>query len=168
MKTARTGTNSASTPGKGSGIKGRPRKDGLPPIQSGQRAIILGKHPPVPAPTKPAGDLTEAAFPVEEAGTVRESMDVNGAALVNDAFRRAARAATSGDPFDRAVYLTLLGKTKPTEGKTKLPGTKKQQLRALERIMASMDAQDAEFIPVQAESLHVATPAGGTQAGEEG
>jgi hypothetical protein len=95
-------------------------------------------------------------------------MDVNGAALVNDAFRRAARAATSGDPFDRAVYLTLLGKTKPTEGKSKLPGTKKQQLRALERIMASMDASDADFVPVQAEYLHGSTPAGDAQAGQEG
>ncbi len=168
MKSARTGTESASTPGKGSGIKGRPRRDGLPPIQRGQREVILGKHAPVPAPAKPAGDITEVSFPVEDAGTVRESMDVNGAALVNDAFRRAARAATSGDPFDRAVYLTLLGKTKPTEGKTKLPGTKKQQLRALERIMASMDATDAEYVHVQAESLHGYTPAGATQAGQAG
>ena len=147
---AKTAQNPKVTAGKGSGIKGRPRKDGLPPIQSGQRAAILGSLPAPRTPASPPVPIEpgELAFPVEESATVRESMDVNGAALVNDAFKRAARAATSGDPFDRAVYLTLLGKAKPTDGKTKLPGTKKQQMRALERLLAADIAQDAEYSPV--------------------
>lgn len=143
---------------KGSGIKGRPRNDGLPPIQKGQRALILGKEA-----AKPPVELSEPNFTVEDAATVRESMDVNGAALVNDAFRRAARAAASGDPFDKAVYLTLLGKTKPADGKAKLPGTKKDQLRQLERIMRQGVVDDAVFTPVKPEHF---TGPDGPQVGQ--
>jgi hypothetical protein len=150
---------------KGTGIKGRPRNDGLPPIQSAQRQVILGKHPDPAPPPPPAkkdgqeGDVQTVAFPVEDCATVRESLDVNGASLVNDAFRRASRLESN---FDQAVYLTLLGKAKPIDSATKLPGTKKQQLRELERIMASsMSVQDAEFAPVQS----ITGPTGPQQGG---
>lgn len=140
-----------STPRKGTGIKGRSRKDGLPPIQKGQRALILGKSQPAdapaPPPANPEGEIGKAAFEVVEAETVKESMETNGAALVNDAYRRAARLSTG---FDQAVYLTLLGKAHPMASinqKDKgLPGSKKKQLKVLERLIAGdMQVEDAEY-----------------------
>jgi hypothetical protein len=137
---------------KGTGIKGRPRKDGAPPIQKAQREVVLGSsttREPANLPVDPPkeGEVHEAAFEVVEAETIREALDTNGIALVNDAYRRAARLAT---PFDQAVYLTLLGKAHPmaqVNAKDKgLPGSKKKQLKALERIISGqMQVEDAEY-----------------------
>lgn len=136
---------------KGTGIKGRTRKDGLPPIQKGQRALILGESEPAQlpavAPANPEGEIGKAGFEVVDADSVKESMETNGAALVNDAYRRAARLSTG---FDQAVYLTLLGKAHPMASLNQkdkgLPGSKKKQLKVLERLIAGqMDVEDGEY-----------------------
>lgn len=138
---------------KGTGIKGRPRNDGSPPIQKAQREVVLARSPPrdpaqnLPVDPPKEGEVHEAAFEVIEAETIREALDTNGIALVNDAYRRAARLQT---PFDQAVYLTLLGKAHPmaqVNAKDKgLPGSKKKQLKALERIISGqMQVEDAEY-----------------------
>lgn len=148
--------NRHNPPRKGTGIKGRPRNDGTPPIQKKQREVILGQSQPpapapMPAPNPPPGEVHELSFPVVEADTIREALDTNGIALVNDAYKRAARLAT---PFDQAVYLTLLGKAHPmaqVNAKDKgLPGKKKAQLKALERIIAGqLDVSDGEYEAVK-------------------
>lgn len=142
----------------GKGIKGRPRNDGLPPIQKGQREVIIGSIAPAAPPpaVQPSGgqvgQVQEEAFAVEEAETIKDSVEANGVRLLNDAYRRAAKASTSGDPFDRAVYLTLLGKAHPmaTLGGSKQPlsGEAKRRKKALEELLARHSAQDATFTPV--------------------
>lgn len=135
---------------------GRPRKDGLPPIQKGQVEVILSGLPvPAPAaghPSAPTETVTPA-FQVQEADTIKDAVETNGLALLQDAYKRAARAPSSGDPFDRAVYLTLLGKAHPMaqmDGKEKvIPGAAKKKLRLLNQLLAEQEAaQDATFSPV--------------------
>lgn len=134
---------------------GRPRKDGLPPISKGQRAVILGDTAPtspVPAPITPTGDVQTPSFEVIQAESVKEALEVNGLAFLNDAYTRASRAHTSGDPFDKAVYLTLLGKAHPMAtitGEKSLPGTAKKHMRLLTRLLAEQDVQDGEFRTVE-------------------
>lgn len=129
---------------------GRPRKDGLPagsvvPSQTAQ------------LPTDAAPVVSIPTFEVTEAESIAESLEVNGLALVNDAYTRAARASSSGDPFDRAVYLTLLGKAHPMAmlgAKTKaLSGEAKRKKKLLEALLAAhaegLGVQDASFTPVK-------------------
>lgn len=137
---------------------GRPRKDGLPPISQQQRAVVLAEAgveddaPPVPAPAGGNGEVQTVAFEVEEAESIRDAIELNGPKLIMDAYKAAARARTSGDPFDKAIYLTLIGKAHPmaTIGGTKkaMSGEAKRRKKALEAIIAQHLAQDAQFTPV--------------------
>lgn len=144
---------------------GRPRKDGLPPISAQTRAVVIAEakaagvvqdvptSPPPPAVQGDGPEVTGPSFPVAEAETVKEAVEVNGLALIQDAYRRAARAASSGDPFDRAVYLTLIGKAHPmaTIGADRkaLSGEAKKRKKALEAVIASLGmVEDASFTPV--------------------
>jgi len=134
---------------------GRPRKDGLPPISKGQREVILGNiAPPSPVPEAitPSGDVQKPSFEVIEAQSVREALETNGLAFLNDAYARASRAHTSGDPFDKAVYLTLLGKAHPMAtitGEKSIPGSAKKHMRLLTKLLAEQDVQDGEFRTVE-------------------
>ena len=137
-------TERKTIPGPKEGPKaiGRPRKDGSPPIQ---RMTVT--TPNLPA-TSQSGQLCEPSFKVTDADSIKDAIETNGLALLNDAYGRAARAATSGDPFDRAVYLTLLGKAHPMAqmGQDKaLSGHAKAQMRALNKLIADQDTTDAEF-----------------------
>lgn len=138
---------------------GRPRKDGLPAGYVGAMTNPPASDPDAPIPQEPS-------FPVEDAGSVKDSLEANGLALVQDAFRRAARANGSGDPFDRMVYLTLLQKALPMAtmkdlGKG-LSGEAKRRKRALEELLAMHDpASDASFTPV-------ASPVDGKEGGSDG
>jgi hypothetical protein len=128
---------------------GRPRKDGMPAgsVASTPRPdrfpAAQGGETPVHRPT----------FEVADASDLKESLEVNGLALVQDAFERAARAASSGDPFDRMVYGILLTKALPMATLKELgkgmSGAAKARKKALEALLAAHDAgSDAEFTPV--------------------
>ena len=155
----RPGQSGRSKAGKGRRKPpGRPRKDGVAPITGDQRAVVIAEAKAsgelVEPPPPPAqGMVSEPSFPVAEAETVKEAVEVNGLALIQDAYRRAARAASSGDPFDRAVYLTLIGKAHPmaTLGADRkaLSGEAKKRKKALEAVIASLGmVEDASFTPV--------------------
>lgn len=103
-----------------------------------------------------SGKVQTPAFEVVEASSVAEAIEVNGLALIQDAYRRAARAADSGDPFDRMVYGILLGKAHPMamlgKGSKALSKETKARKKMLEALLAAHAAgqgvQDAAFTPV--------------------
>lgn len=128
---------------------GRPRKDGSPPIQ--RMAVSTITPTPVPA-IHQDGQVAEPSFKVTEADSIKDAIETNGLALLNDAYAKAARASMSGDPLDRAIYLTLLGKAHPMAqiGHDKaLSGHAKAQMRQLTKLLADQEVQDGEFRTVE-------------------
>jgi hypothetical protein len=81
--------------------------------------------------------------------TIEEAIDANSAALMDDAFQRASKAGTSGDAFDKMVYLKLLENVIPKakrKGKEPITSqTAKETLKALDRIIANGGVSDAVY-----------------------
>jgi|GEM_PF-3877421 len=135
-------------PGSGRKRKGVGGNIGSPPAIIGTVGTKQAQEKDAP-PTSPIVNVEDMLFPVVDAATVEESVATNGPALVNDAYKRAARAGKTGDQFDRIVYLSLLGKTLPQARKdgAKPPdqGNAKATLAALDRILADMDEEETEY-----------------------
>lgn len=133
------------------GPRGRNKGAGIVPLNG--ISYDLGKsegggEAPPPAEVGKA----EPAFEVYKSDDLAEVVQVNGARLVEDAFRRAARAPQKVDPFDMHVYLALLQKMPQlrTDGpaKDESPADVRKNIKLLKRFLAEAPAE-GEFREVK-------------------
>lgn len=107
--------------------------------------VVVGGQGGTPAnaePGEPGGQVTtqQPAFEVLESDDPGEVAEVNGARLMVDAFKRAARMPQKVDPFDMHVYLALVQKM-PSLGvkgkdRDESPAESKRNVRLLSQLLA--------------------------------
>ncbi len=158
---------------------GRGRKRMTRVEREAQRAAlstvgVMGMSVPAPPPAPAKPTVMTPAFEVTKHDTIRETVQINGKRLVEDAFGRASRAHESGIGLDAMVYLTMVQKLTPSikvMGEEKeTPAEAKATVRNLKRMLE--EAEDANFneVPASPAPWGAGEPAlqGGSLHEEEG